>query len=68
MNVRDILKVEKYRIVGKDEKGACNLCLMAVRVVEFSSGVYKIRKILHKNQHTKSKLLNLENWTNGEPQ
>ena len=41
---------------------------MAVRVVEFSNEVYKIRKILHKNQHTQWKLLNFENWTNGEPQ
>jgi hypothetical protein len=27
LNVSDILKVEKYKVVGKDEKGACNLCL-----------------------------------------
>ena len=40
---------------------------MAVRVVDFSNGVYEIRKILHKNQHTERKLLNFENWTN-EPQ
>ena len=35
---------------------------MAIRVVEFSNGGYKIRK----NQHTQRKLLNLENWVNGE--
>ena len=34
---------------------------MAIRVVEFSNGVYKIRKILNKNQHTQRKLLNFEN-------
>ena len=28
----------------------------------------KIDRFLHKNQHTQRKLLNFENWTNGEPQ
>ena len=28
----------------------------------------KIERFLHKNQHTQRKLLNFENWTNGEPQ
>ena len=27
---------------------------------------YKIRKIFAKNQHTQRKLLNFENWVNGE--
>ena len=38
---------------------------MAIRVVEFSNGGYKIRKILpknQKNQHTQRKLFNFENW------
>jgi len=39
---------------------------MAIRVVEFSNGEYKIRKFLSKNQHTQRKLLNFENWVNGE--
>ena len=39
--------------------------VMAIRVVEFSNGGYKIRK-LPKNQHTQRKLLNFENWVNGE--
>ena len=39
---------------------------MAIRVVEFSNGGYKIRKILPENQHTQMKLLNFENWVNGE--
>ena len=38
---------------------------MAVRVVEFSIGGYKIRK-MPKNQHTQRKLLNFEFWINGE--
>ena len=41
---------------------------MALPVMEFQDQGYKIRKILHKNQHTQWKLLNFENWTNGEPQ
>ena len=45
-----------------------NIRIMAIRVVEFSNGVYKIRKILPKNQHTQRKFLNFESWTNGEPQ
>ena len=28
----------------------------------------KLERFLHKNQHTQRKLLNFENWTNGEPQ
>jgi hypothetical protein len=39
---------------------------IAIRVVEISIGVYKIRKILPKNQHTKRKLLNFVFWINGE--
>ena len=39
---------------------------MEILVVEFSNGVYKIRKILPTNQHTQRKFLNFENWTNGE--
>ena len=34
----------------------------------FQMGYTRLEKILHKNQHTQSKLLNFENWTNGEPQ
>ena len=41
---------------------------MAVRVVEFSNGYTKLERFLHKNQHPQRKLLNFENWTNGEPQ
>ena len=33
-------------------------------VVEFSSGGTKSEKNLSKNQHTKRKLLNFENWCN----
>ena len=39
---------------------------MTIRVVEFSNGGYKIRKILPKNQQTQKKLLNFENWVHGE--
>ena len=40
---------------------------MAIRVVEFSNGVYKIRKFLPKDQHTQRKFSNFMNWTNREP-
>ena len=39
---------------------------MAIRVVEFSSGGTKLERFLHKNQNTQRKLLNFENWVNGE--
>ena len=39
---------------------------MAIRVVDFSNGGYKIRQVLPKNQLTQRKLLNFENWVNGE--
>ena len=39
---------------------------MAIGVVEFSSGGTKVEIFLHKNQHTQRKLLNFENWVNGE--
>ena len=34
----------------------------------FQMGYTKLERFLHKNQHTQGKLLNFENWTNGEPQ
>ena len=39
---------------------------IVIRVVEFSSGGKKLERILPKNQHTQRKLLNFENWCNGE--
>ena len=30
------------------------------------SGVFKLERFLPKNQHTQRKLLNFENWVNGE--
>jgi hypothetical protein len=39
---------------------------MVVRVVEFSSGGTKLERVLPENQHTHRKLLNFENWCNGE--
>ena len=39
---------------------------MALGVVEFSSGGTKLERFLPKNQHTQRKLLNFENWVNGE--
>ena len=34
----------------------------------FQMGYVKLERFLHKNQHTQRKLLNFENWSNGEPQ
>ena len=34
----------------------------------FQTRYAKLERFLHKNQHTQRKLLNFENWTNGEPQ
>ena len=39
---------------------------MAIRVVEFSNGGTKLERFLPQNQHTERKLLNFENWVNGE--
>ena len=47
--------------------GQIDMTIMVIQVVEFSSGGYKIRKILPKNQHTtQRKLLNFESWVNGD--
>ena len=34
----------------------------------FQTGYTKLKRFFHKNQQTQKKLLNFENWTNGEPQ
>ena len=38
---------------------------MAIWVVEFSNGGYKLERFLPMNQRTHRKLLNFENWING---
>ena len=42
------------------------MATMTIWVVEFSNGGYKTRIFFPKNQHTQRKLLNFENWVNGE--
>ena len=39
---------------------------MAIRVVDYQVGSTKLERFLPKNQHTQRKLLNFENWVNGE--
>ena len=39
---------------------------MAIQVVKFLTGGTKSERFLPKNQHTQRKLLNFENWVNGE--
>ena len=46
------------RCTEEQHQIACS-SVMAIRIVEFSNGGYKIRKIF---------ALNFENWTNREPQ
>ena len=38
------------------------------RLWSFQGRGTKLERFLHKNQHAQRKLLNFENWTNGEPQ
>ena len=45
-----------------------NYELWHYRLWSFKSRDTKLERFLHKNQHTQRKLLNFENWTNGEPQ
>ena len=48
---------------------ATALCILwQYRLWSFKSGDTKLERFLLKNQHTQRKLLNFENWTNGEPQ
>ena len=42
--------------------------LWQYRLWSFQTGCTKLERFLQKNQHTQKKLLNFENWTNGEPQ
>ena len=39
---------------------------MVMRVVKFSNGGTHLEIFLPKNQHAQRKLLNFENWVNGE--
>ena len=42
--------------------------LVHYRLWSFKTRDTKLERFLHKNQRTQRKLLNFENWTNGEPQ
>ena len=44
-----------------------NLVLWHYRLWSFKTRDTKLERFLHKNQHTLRKLLNFDNWTNGEP-
>ena len=45
------------------------LCILwHYRLWSFKTRDTKLERFLHKNQHNQRKLLNFENWTNGEPQ
>ena len=57
---------KKERLQDYSNQMQLEASIMVIRVVEFSSGGYKIRKLLPKNQHIQMKLLNFENWSNGD--
>ena len=42
------------------------MVIRVVELVEFSNGGTKLGRFLPKNRHTQRKLLNFENWFNGE--
>ena len=56
----------KYEMPPSDSEDDENIIGMAIRVVEFPCRGYKIRKKMPKNQYTRRKLLNFENWVNEE--
>ena len=65
---KSILKEKK----GKIKSAALHFCrlrgLWQYGLWSFQTEYTKLERFLHKNQHTERKLLNFENWTNGEPQ
>ena len=46
--------------------GAAACTLWQYRLWSFQAGGTKLERLLPKNPHTQRKLLNFENWTNGE--
>ena len=51
---------------NNEEQEICKL--RHYRLWSFKTRETKLEIILHKNQHTQRKLMNIENWTNGERQ
>ena len=60
---RNLLEI---RLIIKILNHPC--CLWQYGLWSFQKGYTKLEIFLHKNQHTQRKLLNFENWTNGELQ
>ena len=42
------------------------MVVMKIQVVSFQAEGTRLEVFLHKNQHNQRKLLNFENWTNGD--
>ena len=61
-------KVQKKRSEHFRLLGSTQYTLWQYGLWSFQMGYTKLERFLHKNQHTQRKLLNFENWTNGEPQ
>ena len=57
-----------YDPIGKMGLEAQGCAVWQYGLLSFQTGYTKLERFLHKNQHTQRKLLNFENWTNGEPQ
>ena len=57
-------------MLGKDKDLSqfVTFSLWQYRLFNFREGDTKSERFLPKNQRTQRKLLNFENWTNGEPQ
>ena len=51
-----------------EEEMAADYSGMALPVMDFKTRYTKLERFLHKNQRTQRKLLNFENWINGQPQ
>jgi len=55
----------KY-LIGVDETGLLYLPVWQYRLWSFQGRDKKLERFLAKKQHTQRKLLNFENWSNGE--
>ena len=54
--------------MGDDFKNLVGSAIWQCGLWSFQTRGTKLERFLPKNQHTQRKLLNFENWTNGEPQ
>jgi hypothetical protein len=65
--------IHEFKVLHESQKAFQNPFLMVYslwhyRLWSFKTSDTKLEIFLHKYQHSQRKLLNFENWTNGEPQ